>query len=180
MRAQIAACRTGERRVSEIVERFGKDVFKAACAQIQDHGERLARAGLAKLPKGTWSAFDFMDDDGIDPDLVKMACTVTITDDEMVVDWTQSDPQVKGPINLPYGMTLALCSLIFKALTTPETPGHGGELPAAPGHRAGRQPDARDAARAHVHPLDRAVGGRGHHQGALAGHAGPRARLLGR
>jgi N-methylhydantoinase B len=128
MRAQIAACRTGERRVKEIVERFGKDVFKQACKEIQDHGERLARAGLAKLPKGTWTAHDFVDDDGIDERLVRMECTVTISDDEMLVDWSASDPQVKGPINLPYGMTLALSSLIFKALTTPETPATAGNF----------------------------------------------------
>ena len=66
MRAQISACRTGERRVAEIIERFGVDVFEAACDEIQDHGERLARAGLARLPKGTWSAYDFLDDDGVD------------------------------------------------------------------------------------------------------------------
>lgn len=90
---------------------------------------------------------------------MKMACTVTITDDEMVVDWSASDPQVKGPINLPYGMTLALCSLIFKALTTPETPATAGNFPAAAGHRARGQPDARAAARAHVHALDGAACG---------------------
>lgn len=128
MRAQIAACRTGERRVAEIVERFGPEVFKAACAEIQDHGERLARAGLAKLPKGTWTASDFVDEDGIEDRLVRLECTVTVGDDEMVVDWSKSDPQVKGPINLPYGITLALSSLIFKALTTPETPATAGNF----------------------------------------------------
>lgn len=128
MRAQIAACRTGERRVAEIVERFGPEVFKEACARIQDHGERLARAGLAKLPKGTWTASDFVDEDGIEDRLVRLECTVTVSDDEMVVDWSKSDPQVKGPINLPYGITLALSSLIFKALTTPDTPATAGNF----------------------------------------------------
>ncbi len=129
MLAQVSACVTGAKRVEEIVERFGREDFLAAGAEIADHGEKLARAGLAELPKGTWSAFDYVDDDGVELDkLVKMACTVTITDDEMVVDWSESDDQVSGPINLPYGITMALSSLIFKALTTPDTPATAGNF----------------------------------------------------
>lgn len=60
-----------------------------------------------------------------------MNVSVTVTDDEMVMDWTGSDRWIGsdgaqqgfvGPIALPYGKTLAFCSLIFKALTTPDTP----------------------------------------------------------
>jgi N-methylhydantoinase B len=129
MLAQVSACVTGAKRVEEIVERFGRDDFLAAGAEIAEHGEKLARAGLAALPRGTWSAEDFVDDDGVEKDrLVKMACTVTIDDDEMVVDWSESNDQVSGPINLPYGITMALCSLIFKALTTPDTPATAGNF----------------------------------------------------
>ncbi len=129
MLAQVSACVTGAKRVEEIVERFGMDTFLEAGAEIQDHGERLARAGLADLPKGTWTASDLVDDDGVEMDqLVKMQCTVTINDEEMVVDWTASDDQVRGPINLPFGMTLALSSLIFKAMTTPDTPATAGNF----------------------------------------------------
>ena len=129
MLAQVSACVTGAQRVEEIVERFGRDDFVAAGQEIADHGEALARAGLAELPKGTWSAEDFVDDDGVAVgELVKMACTVTIAEDEMVVDWSASDDQVSGPINLPYGITMALSSLIFKALTTPDTPATAGNF----------------------------------------------------
>jgi len=73
MNAQISACRTGERRVSELVERFGVAVFDEAVEAILDHGERLSRARLAELPKGTWTAEDWVDDDGIDHDtMLKM------------------------------------------------------------------------------------------------------------
>jgi len=45
-----------------------------------------------------------------------------VTDDEMVIDWSGTDRDVRGPINLPVGQTEAFCSLVFKALTTPDTP----------------------------------------------------------
>lgn len=122
LQAQVSACVTGVRRTQEIAAKYGADALIDAMTAINDHGERLARLALAKLPKGTWTAHDFVDSDGVDTDrLIRMNVTVTVTDDEMVIDWTGSERDVRGPINLPLGQTKALCSLIFKALTTPDT-----------------------------------------------------------
>lgn len=123
IQAQVSACVTGVRRTQEIAAKYGTDALVDAMDAINDHGERLARLALAKLPKGTWTAHDFVDSDGIDLDrLVRLNVTVTVTDDEMVIDWTGSERDVRGPINLPEGNTQALCSLVFKAMTTPDTP----------------------------------------------------------
>ena len=122
IQAQVSACVTGVRRTQEIAAKYGTDTLTAAMEAINDHGERLARLALAKLPKGTWAASDLVDSDGVDKDrMIKMNVTVTVTDDEMIIDWTGSEKNVRGPINLPAGQTEAMCSLIFKALTTPET-----------------------------------------------------------
>ena len=97
--------------------------------EILNHGERIARARLAELPKGSWSAEDFIDDDGINLDtLVKVKATVTVTDDEMIVDFTGSDPATEGPINLPIGNTMGIAALAFKAVTTPDTPANAGNF----------------------------------------------------
>jgi N-methylhydantoinase B len=129
MNAQISACRTGERRVQELVGRFGSETYELAVEEILNHGERIARARLERLPKGTWSAEDYLDDDGVDRGrLVKLRVTVTITDHEMVIDWSGSDPATAGPINLPIGATIGVCALCFKALTTPDTPANEGNF----------------------------------------------------
>jgi len=129
MNAQISSCRTGERRVQELVEKFGPETYAEAVAEILDHGERLARARLAALPRGTWSAEDWVDDDGIDKEtLVKIKATVTITDEEMLVDFSGSSPATRGPINIPFGCTLGVAGLVFKAITTPETPANDGNF----------------------------------------------------
>jgi N-methylhydantoinase B len=129
MNAQISSCRTGERRVQELVEKFGVETFELAVEEILDHGERLARSRLANLPKGTWTAVDYADDDGIDRDtLVKIQVTVTITDDEVVIDFAGSNPATAGPINIPFGCTIGIGALVFKALTTPDTPANEGNF----------------------------------------------------
>jgi N-methylhydantoinase B len=122
IQAQVSACVTGVRRTQEIVNKYGVDTLLEAMEAINDHGEKLARLALTKLPKGTWTAHDFVDNDGVDLDrMIKLNVTVTITDDEMIIDWTGSEKNVRGPINLPLGGTEAFCSLIFKAMTTPDT-----------------------------------------------------------
>ncbi|MDE0374964.1 MAG: hydantoinase B/oxoprolinase family protein, partial [bacterium] len=129
LQAQVSAVVTGVRRTREIADKFGAETLTAALDAINVHGERLALAALRRMPKGTWSAEDYMDHDGVDLDRpIKMAVTITITDDEMIVDWTGSDEGVRGPINLPRGLTEAFNCLIFKALTTPEWPVTAGNF----------------------------------------------------
>ncbi len=122
IQAQVSACVTGVRRTQEIAEKYSVPVLYEAMDAINAHGEKLARLALSKLPHGTWTAFDFVDNDGVDLNRpIKMNVTVTINDEEMIIDWTGSAKDVRGPINLPLGNTEAFCSLIFKALTTPDT-----------------------------------------------------------
>ena len=127
LNAQISASRTGERRVTELVERFGLDLFREAVEAILDHGERMSRARLAELPNGTWTAEDWADDDGIDRDtMLKLKATVTVTDDEFIVDWSGSNPATRGPMNMPIGLTEGVSGLAFKGITTPDSPANAG------------------------------------------------------
>lgn len=123
IQAQASACFTGVKRTQELAAKYGIETLAEAMKAINEHGEKLARLALAKLPKGTWTAVDYVDEDGIDVgELVKLQCTVTVTDDEMVIDWTGSASDVKGPINVPFGLTQAAASLVFKSITTPDSP----------------------------------------------------------
>lgn len=123
LQAEVSAVHTGSVRLQEIAAKYGPDTLLAAMQDISDHGERLSRAAVAKLPKGSWTAVDYVDTDGVDLDqLVEMKVTVTVEDDRMVIDWTATDKAAAGPINMPIGLTIAASRLAFKALTTPDTP----------------------------------------------------------
>ncbi len=90
LEAQVAATRTGEQRLMDIQRKFGAERLKAATQQIKKHGESLARQALAKLPRGTWSAEDLVDDDGITNEPVPIKVTVTIDDAGMHCDFAGS------------------------------------------------------------------------------------------
>ncbi|MFV2018383.1 hydantoinase B/oxoprolinase family protein [Micromonospora sp. LOL_023] len=128
LHAQIAALRTGERRFLEILAKFGRPTVTAAVEAIIADGEARSRAALATLPQGSWTATDWVDDDGITEDPVKMQVTVTIADGTFTVDFAGSSPAVPGPINMPYGATEAICKVILKSLTSPDQPSNAGTI----------------------------------------------------
>ena len=63
--AQIAALRVGERRLHQIWEKFGPATVDRAINQIISHGGETATEAVRAMPDGRWSAFDWLDDDGI-------------------------------------------------------------------------------------------------------------------
>jgi len=108
LRAQLAACHIAETQFADLVGKYGAARTKTLMAEVLDHAERLTRAELAKLPDGEWSFEDFIDDDGIDYGKpIRLFVTIRKTGDSMVVDWTGTNPQVKGAINNTLSFTKA-------------------------------------------------------------------------
>ncbi len=126
--AGVAALRIGERRFLDLCEKYGRDTVLIAIENLLDYGETMARQELAKLPKGTFEAEDWIDDDGIGNGPFPVRVRVTITDDEFVADFTGSHPQVPGPINNTRTGLASGVRAVFKALTNPEIPANGGSF----------------------------------------------------
>ncbi|MEQ8248098.1 MAG: hydantoinase B/oxoprolinase family protein [Alphaproteobacteria bacterium] len=126
--AQVASIRTGTRRLKGILAKFDAATVDAALRRLLDHGEATARAALATLPEGSWAAEDILDDDGISDDPITMKVRVTHRAGKFEIDFAGSPPCVPGPVNLPFGSTLATCKVAFKALTTPEVASNGGHM----------------------------------------------------
>ncbi|WP_144183311.1 hydantoinase B/oxoprolinase family protein [Elioraea rosea] len=106
MEAQVAASRIGAERMAALVARVGLPAFRAACAALMDHAERLMRRAIAKLPEGSWRAETFIDGYLDDPDPSRrelpLVATVTKQGDGLIVDLTGTAPQVPDrPINMP-------------------------------------------------------------------------------
>jgi len=103
LKAQIAAMNTGERRVHEMIAKFGIETFKQGTAQLLDYAERQARAIVRSLPDGRYFFADYMDEDVADGYPCRIALDVTIEGEEMIFDFTGSDPQIEGSVNIPTG-----------------------------------------------------------------------------
>lgn len=127
LNAQIAALRTGEKRLQELHEKYGTDVVETSIDRILDHGERTAREGIEALPDGTWSATDYADGATADQDMIKIGVEVTIDGDEFTVDFSSSDDEVNAPFNIPLGMTQTIAKLALKIVTTPAEDSNEGQ-----------------------------------------------------
>ena len=126
--AQLAALRIGERRLTQLWDKFGGGDVDQAMRQVIEHGERLARRAVATLPDGQWTAADWCDDDNITDDMIRMQVTVTIDGDHMIADFNGSDGAVVGPVNLPIGATQGIAKATFKSLTTPREATNAGHF----------------------------------------------------
>ncbi|MEK9660700.1 MAG: hydantoinase B/oxoprolinase family protein, partial [Alphaproteobacteria bacterium] len=126
--AEVAALRAGVTRVAELYEKYGVDTVEASIARILAVGEEQARDAVRALPDGEWEAEDWMDNDGVNDDLVRVHVKVTIDGDAMTIDYSGSSDQVDGPINLSLGMAQSAARICFKTVTTPHQPSNGGQF----------------------------------------------------
>ena len=126
--AQISCVQYGVKRVKSLVEKYGVDIFNESTSKIIEYGEKLARSKLEKLPKGTWSAEDYMDNDVVTTNPVNMKVTVTVTDDAFYVDYSGSDDQNSGTANTPFIWSAASANCVFKSITTPNEPSNQGHF----------------------------------------------------
>src|SRR5699024_10487129 len=116
--AQIAALKTGHKRITELCERYDTNVVLQSMDRLLDQGEILAREAMKKLPKGTFEANDFIDDDGFGNGPFPVEVKVTITEDEFICDFRGSHPQVPGPINCSYSALVTSVRVVFLSLTS--------------------------------------------------------------
>jgi N-methylhydantoinase B len=127
LRAQLAACHIAENQFADLVSKHGPAQTKKLMAEVLDHAERLTRAELAKLPDGEWSFEDFIDDDGIDYGKpIRLFVTIRKSGNSMVVDWTGTNPQVKGAINNTLSFTKAASYCAVRSVLPQNIPSNEG------------------------------------------------------
>ena len=122
MHAQIAACRTGERGLSELIDRFGLDTVSAAAEVIFDQCERLDRDAVAAIADGVYETDGEMDSWGPGGDPVYVKVVVTVEGEEITVDLDGSAPMTPGCLNCGLAQTEAAANLAFKMLINSDVP----------------------------------------------------------
>ncbi len=124
--AQIAANRTGERRVEALVARYGREITAEYGRHLQDYAEEMTRAAISAIPDGDYSFEDFMDDDGQGNVDLPICVTVTIEGDSATIDFEGTCNQVEGGINAVYAITLSAVVYCFRLLVPFPIPANDG------------------------------------------------------
>lgn len=103
LHAQIASLNVGERKIGDIIRRFGFDGFMEGVDQILDYAEAQTRQILSGVPDGDYFFADYADEDAVIGKPCRVALTLKIRGDEVILDYTGSDPQLGSSLNMPTG-----------------------------------------------------------------------------
>ena len=126
LRAQEAANETGRRRVTELVEKYGRGQLTAMLEEIKDYSERRMRAEITDLPDGTYTYDDVLDDDGRGNEALAIRAAVTIDGDHVSVDFSGSADQTAGAINAVFAVTASATYYAVRCVTDPDIPPNHG------------------------------------------------------
>lgn len=126
--AQVAANRTGERRLLDLARKYGLKTLSEYMAHLQDYAERLTRDAIAEIPDGVYRFEDVMDDDGRGNGPLPIVATVRITGDEAEIDFAGTAAQTTGGINAVYAITLSAVFYCFRILVPHPIPSNHGTL----------------------------------------------------
>jgi N-methylhydantoinase B len=124
--AQVAACRAGEQEFLRLAERYGRRELDAYLDELLDYTERLTRSEIAALPDGAYCFTDYIDDDGIDPDPIRIQVQLTVDGERMAADFGGTSPQVKGAINAVRSFTESCVYACVRAILDPGIPNNEG------------------------------------------------------
>ncbi len=124
--AQLAANNVGERRLREIISKYGQPMVTLYMEEIINYSERRMRSRIRDLPKGVFSFEDFLEGDGLSDDFLKISVTLTIEKDRIVVDFTGTDQQARGSVNSTRAVTLACVYFALKSAIDPDLPSSEG------------------------------------------------------
>jgi N-methylhydantoinase B len=122
MWAGIAAARVGERRILDLVAKYGLETFVTALDLFMEYGEQVARHALAGLPKGTFTLEEEQDSGAV------YKVTVEITDDEFVVDLRDNPDQDNGPNNASRDGSLVAAQMVFMNITDAHSSANEGHF----------------------------------------------------
>jgi N-methylhydantoinase B len=124
--AQIASCRLGERRLMELITRHGAAKLQFCGEELQDYSARLMRQAIRGIPDGVYAAEDFLDDDGFDPQPIRLRVRITIHGEKTQVDFTGSSASCRGSLNAVEAIAQSAVFYVFHCLLGEEAPACSG------------------------------------------------------
>lgn len=126
LRAQVAANAFAERRMQELVTKYGVAVVKDCMSEYLNYSARRTRAALAAVPDGSWEATDELDDDSVRDEPVRINLKLTKERERLILDFSGSSPQRESNINMVWNALLAMVYYAVKAFLDPDLPQNSG------------------------------------------------------
>lgn len=119
IKSMVGACTIGKRRLLDVFERYGVDVFDRHMDYVIDASERQVRAEIERWPDGEYDGESWMQSDGLDPTRrYRIAVHITIRGSEITFDFSETDDQAPGFTNMPPASATGAIRIAFLMLIT--------------------------------------------------------------
>jgi len=126
LRAAYSGCATAERGLQRMADRYGVDVLHEVMDTAVSDTERRVRARIAEVPDGRYTAVDWFEGDGWVDEPIRLEVAVEISGEEISMDWTGTDEQVRGGVNLPFSSTVGVGIYAVKSVLAPDVAPNAG------------------------------------------------------
>jgi N-methylhydantoinase B len=127
MKAQVASCRVAEKRILELLDKYGVQKTRQTIEDIHRYAERRMRLQIGRLQDGVYEGESCLDSDGFSDQPIRIKVAITIRGEEAWVDFAGSAPQVTGFVNSPMANTATCVYVAFlTTVTTPDIPHNEG------------------------------------------------------
>lgn len=97
--AMVGGCRIGERRILELIDKYGAETVIDSVDYVLDYSERLVRKGITEWPDGEYSGESILDHDYAGTRDIPVRVRIAKHGDSLTVDFTGSAPQTPGFVN---------------------------------------------------------------------------------
>jgi N-methylhydantoinase B len=101
LKALLAGVHTAERRVHELIDRYGFEAVTGSIGSVLDYAEVEARAIFGCVPSGTYTFWDYLEGDHVGGGVVRIKLNLHVDGSDLHLDFSETDPQVRFAINLP-------------------------------------------------------------------------------
>jgi N-methylhydantoinase B len=127
MNGQVGALDLGIKRMDALLAEYGAASVEAALGELRARAAKMMRANIADLPDGRYSAEDWLDNDGIVDEPLKIGLDITIAGDKMTLDFSRTAKACAGPVNIAYSTAVAACYVALKHVFQ-DVPANAGVL----------------------------------------------------
>jgi N-methylhydantoinase B len=104
IKAQLAGLNTAERRIHDLIGRYGVDAVRGGIDDVLDYAEAQARRVIDAIPDGTYRFTDYLETDHVLPGrLQRIQLALTVAGSDLTLDFTGTDPQIQAAFNIPTG-----------------------------------------------------------------------------
>ena len=127
MKAQMGACKVGERRVLELLKKYGNESYQAHKSALFEATQKMMEAEISQIPNGSYSGEGRVFFDGHhEGSEFTIRVKITVKDKSISFDYSETDAQTNGFVNGTYTSSASATLLTFLQMVNPDIPHNEG------------------------------------------------------